>query len=112
MTGFLVVIMGFLLPSAPERFRRDARASLSSPDGDVKARLPGGGPDPTRRESPILSGADRLAASLPCSCCFGELGGDLAPDLNNLTALKLLIALLLAPPHEILPVAVDLDAPQ
>jgi hypothetical protein len=29
MTGFLVVIMGFLLPSYLERFCRDARASLT-----------------------------------------------------------------------------------
>src|SRR5512143_4136734 len=56
---------------------------------------------------PIL---ERL--SLSCSCCFGELGRGLAPDLNDHAALKFLVASLLAPPHERLPLAVDLDAPQ
>src|SRR5512142_2887747 len=58
------------------------------------------------------TGADRFAASLSCSCCFGELGRGLAPDLNDHAALKFLVASLLAPPHERLPLAVDLDAPQ
>jgi hypothetical protein len=59
----------------------------------------------------IELGADRLAASLSFSCCFRELDGDLAPDLNDLATLKLLVPLLLAPLHEVLPVTIDLDAP-
>ncbi|MBV8315905.1 MAG: Uma2 family endonuclease [Planctomycetaceae bacterium] len=59
----------------------------------------------------FLEGADRLAASRSCSCCSGELDGGLAPDLNDLTTLKFLAASLLAPPHEGLPFAVDLDTP-
>src|SRR5512135_1931093 len=60
----------------------------------------------------IAWGADRLTARLSRSCCSGELGRRLAPDLNDLAAAKFLAALLLAPPRELLPIAVDLDAPQ
>jgi hypothetical protein len=44
-------------------------------------------------------------------CCFRELCGDLAPNLNELATLELLGSLFLAPFDEAFPVAVDLDAP-
>ena len=61
--------------------------------------------------NPIPAGATRLTARLWLSCCPRELGGSLAPNLNDLAAVQFLAALLLAPTQELLPIAIDLDAP-
>jgi hypothetical protein len=50
--------------------------------------------------------------ALERSCCYGELRRDPAPNLKNHTWAKFGASIRLARLHEILPVAVDFDAPQ
>jgi two-component system response regulator AtoC len=59
----------------------------------------------------VDSGATRLTASPSRSGCLWELGWNLPPNLNDLAAAGFLAALLVAPPRELLPIAVDLSAP-
>ena len=92
--------------------REQSRQSLYREAEQVANAVNGAAAQARIDEQQLQMGPDRLGARLACSCGFGYMGGGLAPDLNDLAALKLAVALLLAPPHEALPIAVDLDAPQ